>query len=78
MDRGGKADRLLQPRLGVTVQTCARGSRLGLDMDNEGGAQMIARTVVTGRPAQTVSAAIGVSSCSWIGPSGITVDIACL
>ena len=78
MDRSGKTDGLLQPRLGVAVQACACGSRLGLDMNDKSRAQLIARAVVTGRSAQTVSAAIGVSSCSWIGPSGITVEIACL
>ena len=78
MDRSSEADGLLQPRLGVAVQSRARGARLGLDMNDERRAQLIARAVVTGRSAQTVSAAIGVSSCSWIGPSGITVEIACL
>jgi hypothetical protein len=78
VDRGGEADRLFQTCLGVAVETRTRGARLGLDVNNESSAQLIARTVVAGRSAQTVSAAIGVSSCSWIGPSGITVEIACL
>ncbi len=58
-------------------QARARGTRLGLDMDDECRAQRVARVVVSGRLGQAVSAT-GVSSCSWIGPSGITVEIACL
>jgi hypothetical protein len=34
--------------------------------------------VMAGGAAQTVSDAAGASSWSWIGPSGMTVEIACL
>jgi len=52
-------------------------AELGFDMDDEGAAGGLSalRLAVTG---QAVSRAAGSTSWSWIGPMGITVDIACL
>jgi hypothetical protein len=57
------------------------GAGLRLDMHDKGRAHHIARLVIAGFrrfSGQAVSFSMLVSSCSWIGPSGMTVEIACL
>jgi hypothetical protein len=62
-----EAHRLGQSRVGITPTR--RTARLGLDMDDERG------TLYVGAYACSAAASV---SCSWIGPSGMTVEIACL
>ncbi|MEJ0042367.1 MAG: hypothetical protein WDM81_09175 [Rhizomicrobium sp.] len=76
-DRRRQADRFFETRLGIAIQARARGARLRLDMYDEGGA--LARSVVAGLlAAYAFSSRPPSPLCSWIGPSGMTVEIACL
>ena len=78
-DRRGLPDRFLEAGLRIAVQPRALGPRLGLDMDHEGGARQVARAVIAGLGlGYAFSFSTAVSSCNWIGPSGMTVEIACL
>src|ERR1700709_1926659 len=78
-DRRRRADRFGQPLLGIAVQPRALCPCLGLDMDDERRAHTVAFEARFGSLlAYAVSFSIAVSSCSWIGPSGMTVEIACL
>lgn len=66
-DGRGEAHRLGQSRIGIAP---ARSTpRLGLNVDDERGAQFFG--AYAGSPVASVS-------CSCIGPSGMTVEIACL
>ncbi len=68
MNGGRQADGLFQPRF--TVAQGTRAARLGLDMHHQRRAP-----VRNGRHQCQASPG---SSWSWIGPSGITVEMACL
>src|SRR5579862_1591175 len=71
-DRDGQPDGLFETRLSVAVERALASLRL--DMEHEGGA--LARVDGLGG-GQAVSATVS-ASISWIGPSGMTVEIACL
>ena len=64
MNGGGQPDRFGQPFFTIPQGTFAALTVLGLDMNDKSAA------------TQTYPSAG--SSCSWIGPIGITVEMACL
>ena len=67
----GQPNRFGEPGFGIAIE-CGL-ARLRLDMKHEGGAR-----VCVGRlGGQAVSATVS-ASMSWIGPIGMTVEIACL
>ena len=77
-DRRCKADGFGETRIGVAVDARALRPRLRLDVNDDGPARQMARVVSAAFLLQTVSDAAGCSSCSCIGPIGMTVEIACL
>jgi|SRR5579871_196311 len=79
-DGRGETDGLLEPRLRVAIRARAQLARLRLDVKDNRRSRRFRRAVLGVRcSAQACSAACGwASSCSWIGPSGMTVEMACL
>ena len=74
-DCSGQTNGLGETGIGIAIGARAGGTRFRLDVDDDGRARPIKRVLVF---LQTASDAAGASSCSWIGPSGMTVEIACL
>jgi hypothetical protein len=76
-DGGGQPGGFRKTRLRVAQRVV---SLLAFDMDDEGGTPFGARMAgFARRMFQALSSAGAVSaSINWIGPSGITVEIACL
>ncbi len=75
-DGGGQPDGFGQTRLRIAVERIRRFARLEFDMDDERRARNGNIIVRRGR-AYALSPTIS-CSWSWIGPIGITVEIACL
>ena len=69
MNGGGQPHRLVQARLRIPQSALTALTVLGLDMDDEG----VAYQFILGQTYPSAG-----SSCSWIGPIGITVEMACL
>ena len=72
----GQADGLGQPRAGIAIEVVRRFARFGFDVNHERRAPARARIVAVFQ----VYAVSSATSCSWswIGPIGMTVEIACL
>jgi len=68
MDGGGQPDRFVPARAGIAQGLGGAAAVLGLDMNNESA----------GHLRLTRFSFQAGSSCSWIGPIGITVEMACL
>jgi hypothetical protein len=76
-DRGRQADGLGKTRPCVTLARSTELPALGLHM-NDKGSTRLRRAASALADVYAVSAVAGASSWSWIGPSGMTVEIACL
>ena len=74
-DGFGQPDGLGEARLGVALGIGL--ARFGLDMDHESGAPEGLRRLTIGFHTQADSLTVS-CSWSWIGPIGMTVEIACL
>jgi len=79
MDRSGETDGFGQTAFGVAIECCALGTRFRFHVNDERVPWLAVFEAVSLLVAYAGSGTWATScSMSWIGPIGITVEIACL